>query len=266
MEALTEELGLPECRFRTMLNVIGQLLLAGRTHDAEVANDRLLELGTAAGRPQANVLGAYGGLLHAIRQHQGRLDELVYVLVEAARQNPDVPALRSAIPAMLCEAGRLDEAHEKLATEAAMGFDYPYNMTWVPALVNLADAAATTRDTAVAAVLLERLAPFANHVVCPSGVLALGAVARPLGRAATLLGHYDQAEQWFAIAHDIHQRLQAPYWTARGELDHADLCSIRRADNDLARAHHLVNTATATAAQYGCAGLTTRAEALLANL
>jgi class 3 adenylate cyclase/tetratricopeptide (TPR) repeat protein len=266
MEALTEELGLPECRFRTMLNVVGQLLLAGRTHDAEVANDRLLELGTAAGRPQANVLGAYGGLLHAIRQHQGRLDELVDVLVEAARQNPDVPALRSAIPVMLCEAGRLDEAREKLATEAAMGFDYPYNMTWVPALVNLADAAATTGDTAAAAVLLEQLAPFANLVVCPSGVLALGAVARPLARAATLLGQYDRAEHWFAVAHDIHQRLQARYWTARGELDHADLCSIRRADNDLARARHLVNTAAATAAEYGCAGLTTRAETRLANL
>jgi class 3 adenylate cyclase len=266
MEALTAELGLPECRFRTMLNVVGQLLLAGRTHDAEVANDRLLDLGTAAGLPRTNLLGAHGGLLHAIRQHQGRLDELVDVLVEAARQNPDVPALRSAIPVMLSEAGRLDEAREKLATEAAMGFDYPYNMTWVPAMVNMTDAAATTRDTSAAAVLLDQLAPFANFVVSPSGVLALGAVARPLARAATLLGRYDQAEQWFAIAHDIHQRLQAPYWTARGQLDHADLCSIRRADDDLARARDLVDAAAATAAQYGCAGLTTRAETLLANL
>jgi hypothetical protein len=211
-------------------------------------------------------LGAYGGLLHAIRQHQGRLDELVDVLVEAARQNPDVPALRSAIPVMLCEAGRLDEAHEKLATEAAMGFDYPYNMTWVPALVNMADAAAPTRDTSAAAVLLERLAPFAKLIVSPSGVLALGAVARPLARVATLLGHYGQAEQWFAIAHDIHQRLQAPYWTARGELDHADLCLTRRAGNDLARARDLVTTAAATAAQYGCAGLTRRAETSLTSL
>jgi hypothetical protein len=147
-----------------------------------------------------------------------------------------------------------------------MGFDYPYNMTWVPALVNMADAAATTRDTSAAAVLLERLAPFAKLVVSPSGVLALGAVARPLARAATLLGHYDQAEQWFAIAHDIHRRLQAPYWTARGELDHADLCSIRRTEGDLTRARDLATTAAAAAAQYGCAGLMKRAEILLANL
>jgi hypothetical protein len=85
-------------------------------------------------------------------------------------------------------------------------------------------------------------------------------------RAATLLGDYDQAEEWFAIAHDIHAQLQAPYWTAHGRLDHADLCLARRADGDLERARNFATAAATTAAEYGCAGLTRRAEAVLADL
>jgi hypothetical protein len=52
---------------------------------------------------------------------------------------------------------------------------------------------------------------------------------------------------------------------ALGQLDHADLCLARRADGDLERARELATTAAATAAEYGCAGLTRRAEALLAE-
>ena len=97
-------------------------------------------------------------------------------------------------------------------------------------------------------------------------MLVQGAVARPLARCATLLGDYDQAEEWFAIAHDIHERLEAPFWSALGQLDHADLCLARRADGDPERARELVTTAAATAAEYGCAGLTRRATGLLAAL
>jgi hypothetical protein len=91
-------------------------------------------------------------------------------------------------------------------------------------------------------------------------------MARPLARAATVLGDYDQAEQWFATAHDIHARLQAPYWTALGQLDHADLCLTRRGDGDLQRARQLITTAAQTAAEYGCAGLIRRAENLSSSI
>jgi hypothetical protein len=100
----------------------------------------------------------------------------------------------------------------------------------------------------------------------PTSVLVVGAIARPLARVSTLLGDYTQAEAWFATAHDIHARLQAPFWTAIGQLDHANLCLARRADGDIERARQLGTTAAATATQYGCAGLTKRAAALLAGI
>jgi hypothetical protein len=68
------------------------------------------------------------------------------------------------------------------------------------------------------------------------------------------------------MAHDGNTRLQAPFYIALGQLDHADLCLARRADGDLERARQLVTTAAATAAEYGCAGLTRRADALLMSL
>jgi hypothetical protein len=86
-------------------------------------------------------------------------------------------------------------------------------------------------------------------VICPA-IFIEGAVVRPLGRLATLLGDYDRAERWFATGHDIHARLQAPYWTARGQLDQADLYLARRGHGDLERARELATIALATAAEY----------------
>jgi hypothetical protein len=46
-------------------------------------------------------------------------------------------------------------------------------------------------------------------------------------------------------AHAIRTRLQAPFWTALGQIDHADLCLTRRADADIERARELAQTAAA---------------------
>jgi tetratricopeptide (TPR) repeat protein len=133
-------------------------------------------------------------------------------------------------------------------------------------MANLMDAAATVENNAAARLLIDRLKPFANQVIVPLGPAVNGAVARPLARCATVLGDYDQAEDWFVIAHDINARLRAPFWITRAQLDHADLCLTRRADGDVERARDFVTTAAATAAEYGCAGLSQRAADLLADL
>ena len=139
----------------------------------------------------------FGAGLYVIRQHQGRLDEIADIFIDAARDNPSIASLRSAVLCMLCELGRIDEARERLAAEVATGLDFPFDSSWLAAMSDLADAAVLTGDQAVARMLVDRLAPFADHVVSPA-VLVRGAIARPLARAATLLGEYEQAEHWFA--------------------------------------------------------------------
>ncbi len=261
--SIVERVGLPYQRWEVGQVVAGRLTLAGRLTDAEAANDKALEFGTAAGAPEA--FGSYGGLLVQIRWHQDRLDEVADLFLEAARDNPSMASLRAAVPMLLCELGRIDEAQERLTAEVARGFDYPYDAVWLTEMRNLLDAVATTGDRVGARTLVDRVAPYAAQVIAPSGALIDGAIARPLARAATVLGEYDEAEQWFSIAHDIHSRLQAPFYTALTQLDHAALCLARHSDGDLERAGELTDTATATASKYGYAGLTKRAARLLAG-
>jgi len=264
MEDLAEGVGLPFLRWQVAIIVTGRRLLAGHADDAEATNQLALEQGTAAGAAEA--LGAYGAQLLAIRQHQGRLDEIADFFIDVARDNPSLPALRAAVLMPLCELGRIDEAQERLALEAATAFDFPQDTAWLSAMSIFLDAAATTRDRNAARTLVDRLAPFATEVNVPSATVQFGAIARPLARAATLLGDYDRAEEWFAITHDIHARLEAPFWTALGQLDHADLCLTRCADGDVERARDLARSAAATAVEYGCAALTKRAAGMLADV
>jgi class 3 adenylate cyclase/tetratricopeptide (TPR) repeat protein len=265
MTTLANQLGLPN-----ELWIIAQtrgtgLLLAGHADDAEQAAEHTLELGMRAGKAKAEVLATFGGALYCIRKHQGRLDEIADLFIDAARDNPSIAALRATAVSLLCEVGRTGEAAERLADEARHGFDFPHDTIYLAALTDLVEAAALIRHEGSARVLLEQLTPFATHVIC-SATTVTGSVARPLARAATMLGDYDRAERWFATAHDIHTRLQAPYWLAMGQLDNADLCLVRRADGDPEEARNLITTAAATAAEYGCAGLTRRADALLADI
>jgi class 3 adenylate cyclase/tetratricopeptide (TPR) repeat protein len=264
MEALTASVGLPTPAWRLAILTTGRLLLAGHADQAEAANERSLELGVAA--DSGDAFGAYGGFLYAIRLQQGRLDEIADMFIDAASDNPSIAVLRAAVAAMLSHLGRLEEAHDRLAAEAAGGFEFPHDLTWLASMSDLLDVAASTGDRGIARVLVDSVAPFADHVAEPAPALVSGAVARPLARCSALLGDYDQAAEWFAIAHDIHERLRAPFWIALGQLDHAELCLARGADGDRARASELVTTAAAMAAEYGCAGLTRRATSLLDTL
>ncbi len=261
VEVLADRIGLPAVGYEAALLRTGRHLLAGDVDAAHASNERVLEFATAAGTPEA--LAVYGGIMHSIFQHRGREGEIVEFFLDIARDNPSLTALRSTIPAMLCVIGRIDEARERIEVELADGFDYPYDSLWVVSMVNVLDAAVSTRHVVAAQRLVERLEPYPDHVVNPMGPVVLGTVARPLGRAGALLGDYERAETWFATARAIDTRLGAPFWTARDELDHADLCLTRRADGDLEHARTLATTASSTAAQFGCEGLAERAQAIL---
>ena len=97
--------------------------IAGRAADAEIANQGYVELASAAGVPEA--LAVFGGLLYYIRLHQGRLDEIADLFIEAGCDNPSIASLRSAVTLMLSELGRTDEVRERLSAEAANGFHFP---------------------------------------------------------------------------------------------------------------------------------------------
>jgi hypothetical protein len=103
-----------------------------------------------------------------------------------------------------------------------------------------------------ARLLTERLAPYALH--CPTlshGGVVLGSTSHYLGLLATTLGRYDEAEQHFTTASAIHDRLTAPAWLARTNLEWARMLTLRRQRGDLERAHVLLDTAQKEFASLG---------------
>ncbi|NNE72887.1 MAG: hypothetical protein HKN26_04425, partial [Acidimicrobiales bacterium] len=83
----------------------------------------------------------------------------------------------------------------------------------------------------------------------------LGSPARSLGVLATALGRYDLAEAHFEVALETNEHIRAPYWTARTQLEFAEMLHERGASSDLSRADALVQRARQVAHKRGYQGL-----------
>ena len=133
---------------------------------------------------------------------------------------------------------------------------------WTPGMVYAADAAASLEDAELGATVLDLLTPFEDEVAAPMAT-APGAVARPMGRVAAMLGRHDDADRWFALALDLHTRLEAPYLIARTELEWAECLIARGVPMSDPRVGPALERTRETAATYGYPGLERRAAALL---
>ena len=69
-----------------------------------------------------------------------------------------------ALARALARAGRLDDAADVLHGLAVHNYDMPHNVNWFVGTEQLADAVEILGDTAVAAILRERLTPFAGRI------------------------------------------------------------------------------------------------------
>ena len=84
-----------------------------------------------------------------------------------------------------------------------------------------------------------------------------------MGRVAAMLGRHDDADRWFALALDLHTRLQAPYLIARTELEWAECLVARGVSMSDQRVGPALERARETAVTFGYPGLERRAAALL---
>ncbi|HLK44204.1 MAG TPA: hypothetical protein VKV34_12745 [Thermoleophilia bacterium] len=119
----------------------------------------------------------------------------------------------------------------------------------------MADTAADTGAVADAERLLARAARYRRCVGYNVATIE-GALARPMGRMAALLGSWDHADGLFAEALQLHERFGAPYWVARTRLDWADARAASGREHDAARRD--VRAAVAAAGERGYGGLLQR--------
>src|SRR5205823_1086779 len=94
----------------------------------------------------------------------------------------------------------------------------PRDQVWLISMTVLAEMAARRGMRAAAAAAYEELLPFDGLFAGSTAVLR-GAVAHYLGMLAAACGTHEAAEHHFGDAASMHARMQAPFHTARTELE-----------------------------------------------
>ena len=264
MQAIGDQTNLPLHHYQIHMFRSWRHLLAGRTTEAETDAVAALDIGTKIGLSFA--AGTYGSQLLQRAIQQGQLADFVDLITEGAAENPTIPAWRTALMAVYNELGRSNEAAALFDIgERAEFSDLPFNETWLQTAAQYAECAADLHRTDAATMLYNQLLPYAARFVFVYS-LDWGAAARPLGRLATLLGRYDDAETHLREAQAMHERMQAPFWIGRTRIDMAELCLTRRADDDLTTARDHLDQAQRIVDEYGYAGLQLRLDRLAADI
>jgi hypothetical protein len=165
---------------------------------------------------------------------------------------------------LLADAGRLREAWAILKDEyqddfpvVGSGGEESLQYMYV-----MAEIAATSDDRDIAAALFDRLLPNAGAFVVTFSQF-YGSIDRCLGRLATVLGTFDDAERYIAIGAASHEQIGAPLFQARSWTDEAELCLKRNGPGDLARAGELIERAVRAAHEHQALGVERYASRLL---
>lgn len=204
----------------------------------------------------------YAGQLIALRRDQGRLDELLPVVTQASAENPTLSAFTAALCLIHAE---LDQPEKALPLLQSLVEDdcaaIPYDNLWLLTLCNCADISTQLGDSATAAVLLDRLAPF--HDQFAYFVTSVGSVAHFIGSLLATLGRFDEADARFAHAAEMETSNGAVTCLARTRLDWARMLLQRAAPDDRARARSLLADVISTAQTVGLPTVERRARELL---
>ena len=95
MLALGHEYGIGVFQRGPLLARSSYALMEGRLADAEVLAEQAFQVFTETGHRSA--IAFYGAMLIPIRRDQGRLHELLPLLVQTARAQVELPAIRAAL-------------------------------------------------------------------------------------------------------------------------------------------------------------------------
>ena len=259
---LGDRLPLPTLRWIAAYDRATHAMMHGHLEDAERSAEDARQIGVKSG--QLDAVAFYAGQLINIRFEQGRLAELEPLIDQQVQANPGIPAFRAALALARSEAGMTDGALDLLSLDAATDFsDLPYDTNWLVGITIYAQACATLADSDIAAKLYRLLEPWREHVAF-NGATAWGIVGWHLGNLDRVLGRYSEAEQKLVSAAAKHERMDAPIWLARTQLDLARLLLERR--RDTARAAELLQHANGTARELGCASIERQTIALLGDL
>jgi DNA-binding winged helix-turn-helix (wHTH) protein/tetratricopeptide (TPR) repeat protein len=229
-DGLAERLRQPIFRWSVTRVCAARALWQGRVSEAEELLRRARDEGRRAGE-QADL--SYHSGLFALRRMQGRVAELEAGLRADHRLPLERGHKHGALALMLAESGRTEEAQRELARLAHGGFSSvrrDSNFTYNLAL--LAETCALVSNEEKAEPLYEVLTPWAGRYLAIPTLVAAGCASRFLGLLATSLRRWDDAQEHFATALAVEQRMKARPFEAYVERDWARMLSARGAAGD----------------------------------
>ena len=193
MRSIAAELGQPTMVWVTTFHEAAEALIHGDHERAEELATAALQLGTDAEQPDAFAI--YGAQLANIRAQQGRIEELAPLIVDVAKQNPNVPAYQATLAGIRADSGHHDEASALLRRAAVDDFrSVPVDFVWLDTLCVYARAATVLEDGAVAGQLVTLLHPYRRQIPF-QGVNGALPVSCSLGRLLSVIGDYSGAER-----------------------------------------------------------------------
>ena len=189
-----------EPRMRWTLSVIDTFgaTMAGRFQEAERLAQASAELGMALG--EADAFSIFASQFYVIGTFAGRYAELLPLVDQVLASGETAMPFRLAHAIACAASGRRDEAAAVLDAGRVGGFAaVPQDMLWLTSIVGYAVLAIELGDRGAAADLFPLLEPYSGQVAF-NGATSQGPVAAYLGRLASLLGRYDEADRFLNAA------------------------------------------------------------------
>ncbi|MDQ0382927.1 ATP-binding protein [Amycolatopsis thermophila] len=226
-------------------------VLRGRYDEAEELIAAVATRGTQAGLADtAALVGTLNGMLLGDRGTRQDAARALPVLRETARQRPGHFYEATTAWAHL-RAGEPDRARAEAARVLGTVLTGA-GPRWLGACAALAVVAVATGDTAAAAALYDKLAPYRSQYVVLGGAnSAMGPVAYFLGELARVLGRLDDAVTHFDRALATDEAAGALPGVARALAGLAETLSARGAGDDVTRVQDALRRARSIAEQLG---------------
>jgi tetratricopeptide (TPR) repeat protein len=228
-------------------------LAAGRLTEAE----ELVPLAFAFGeRALPDVaIPVYRLQCHALRDFQGRLEEIAPAIRDLVTAYPTRPAFRCALAHVDARLGRVMEAKRAIDDLAEDDFGgLPFDQEWLYGMSLLAEAAGLLGASDSGAALYRRLIPWAAFSAADHPEGFRGSISRYLGLLATMTLSWDEAELHFEEAVATNARMGARPWLAHTQHDYARMLHSRDGRVDRERTRTLLEAAGETYRELGMDG------------
>jgi tetratricopeptide (TPR) repeat protein len=193
----------------------------------------------------------HAALVHMLREQQGRAEELLPAVTSFAVRYPHNIIWHMSVAAYRAALKQREEARRELECLAVDLADVPRDFFWLNTISRLGEVVSFVGDVRRAVMLYDLLLPYGERCAVTGASYCRGAVARPLGVLATLLGRYDDAERHFEKALEMNARIRARIWVAHTQHDYARMLVARDQPGDREKAAALAAQALATAREVG---------------